>query len=166
MRREGTFFFTLFVLLSAFEEVKSFQQWSPQVGSVTERRQDHSSANCHYDRALRSFASPSSETLQETEVRDHPWYSHPEIGRDRSHVRSLYNSVSDILNGYKEEQQEEPNNNDEKEINLTENSKFLVISNHGMWHKKILFVLVGCIASISHGRPVGLRIQRFDGESS
>ena len=136
MWNKGTFFFTLFVLLSAFDEVKSFQQWPPQVGSVTEQRQDHSSENCHYGRALRSFASPSSESLQETEVRDHPWYSHPEIGRDRSHVRSLYNSVSDILKGYKEEQQEEPNNNDEKEINLTENSKFLVISNHGMWHKK------------------------------
>lgn len=155
MRTEGASIFTLFVLLFAAGGVQSFQQWIRQLESITERRYDRSTADCHYNRDLRTFASPSSQlpsTSQETEVGGHPWYSHPEIGRDRSHVRSLYNSVTDILNGYKEEQQAEANNDDDKVVNLTENSKFVLISKHGMWHK----------TSSSFASPLYLTVGQLD----
>jgi NADH pyrophosphatase NudC (nudix superfamily) len=78
------------------------------------------------------------------------WYSHPDIERDRTHVQQRYNSLSDILNRYQEEQQQENCNSDSDNDNTTNDdisngSKFLLISSEGMWHQT---------SSLASGRSV------------
>jgi len=99
----------------------------------------------YYDRTVVKLALSSSQqpsTSQNPVVRDHPWYSHPKIGRDRSHVKNHYNSLSDILNSHREEQLAERNsknkddNSDNLAIKLINSSKFLLISSDGMWHRR------------------------------
>ena len=78
----------------------------------------------------------------------HPWYSHPDIERDRSHVRKQYNNLSDILNRYQKEQKQYQKNqiqelncngvdgdDDRTNVDISNGSKFLLISSEGMWHQ-------------------------------
>lgn len=80
----------------------------------------------------------------------HPWYSHPDIERDRSHVRKQYNNLSDILNRYQKEQKQYQKNqiqelncngvdgdDDRTNVDISNGSKFLLISSEGMWHQQI-----------------------------
>lgn len=75
--------------------------------------------------------------------RHSPWYSHPHIDRDRTHVQMRYNELSDIINRYQEELQqkaEESNCNGDDGttptvVDITNRSKFIVISSEGMLHQ-------------------------------
>lgn len=72
--------------------------------------------------------------MEEVMLWDHPWYSHPDIGRDRSHVRKEYNQLSDIFDRYREEQQEE--RTEDVPVDFTNGSRFFLVSSDGHWHQK------------------------------
>ena len=168
MRSEGIFFPPFCLLLCvvvALEIAESFQPRHRKFGSIAERRQhDYPTAEHNYDRHLRKSALSSSQlpsTSRDTVIGDHPWYSHPNIGRDRSHVQNRFNTVSDILDRYKEQQQEGRDNNEEGHddedavVNLIESSKFLLISSNGMWHRR------SC-SSASIASPLYLTVSQLD----
>lgn len=146
MRSKAIFFSHLRLILFALGALHIVQSFQPRC-LISKRRYDCplSVPEYHCDRDLMRLALSLSQlpsTSGEVSIGDHPWYSHPKIGRDRSHVRTRYNSFSDILNRYQEEQQAEGHHNDEGgndedgTINVIENSKFLLISPNGMWHRK------------------------------
>ena len=94
-----------------------------------------------HDQSRLSSSRPSSASQEEI-IRDHPWYSHPNIGRDRSHVQNCYNEISHILKRYREEHQGKQNRDDEDDTDkiqaddIIHSSKFALISSEGMWHQK------------------------------
>jgi len=100
----------------------------------------------------------ATKSIESIESHNHhrPWYSHPDIERDRSHVQKQYNNLSDVLNRYQKEQKQyqqnqiqEPNCNggdddgydddddDRTIVDISNGSKFLLISSEGMWHQQI-----------------------------
>mmetsp|Transcript_1695 Transcript_1695/g.3659 ORF Transcript_1695/g.3659 Transcript_1695/m.3659 type:complete len:503 (+) Transcript_1695:247-1755(+) len=100
-----------------------------------------------FELASSPLSSPSSlaaasKVADETITREYPWYSHPDIGRDRSHVQKHYNKLSNIFRRYREEQQQERKLNDECDeignstVDFTKGSKFILISHNKMWHQK------------------------------
>lgn len=123
------------------EKAQSFQtHFHPKCSSISKRIYYRSGANDHYDRDLTKLVLSSSKlplASGDIAIGDHPWYSHPDIGRDRSHVISRYNSVSDILTQYQDEQNAEQNNEDaDTAASVVKYSKFIVISSDGMWYRK------------------------------
>ena len=168
MRSEAIFCSSLYILLFVvvtLEKVQSFQTNHLKFDSITRNRYHHPTATGHNDRDLSKLVLMSSQlpsALREIVIRDHPWYSHPEIGRDRSHVLNRYNSVSDILNRYEEEKNgglsgdDEGQNDGDAEASVVENSKFLLISSDGMWHRK-------SSSSASIVSPLYLTINQLDG---
>ncbi|VEU43320.1 unnamed protein product [Pseudo-nitzschia multistriata] len=89
-----------------------------------------------------SSSLPASAVPDETTISDNPWYSHSDIGRDRSHVQKHYNKLSDIFKRYPEEQQDELCADDRKDgnenlaVDISNGSKFLLVSPNGMWFLK------------------------------
>mmetsp|Transcript_29264 Transcript_29264/g.79179 ORF Transcript_29264/g.79179 Transcript_29264/m.79179 type:complete len:495 (-) Transcript_29264:2377-3861(-) len=157
MRSVVRFRFSLFMIVFVVvsHHAKSFQRRHHKVvatGSIT--HQGFSTEGTSRRRSIVKFRyTPSSSVshsslaasdLSETmKIRDHPWYSHPDIGRDRSHVQKQYRTLSDIFNRYSQEQQREGEdcdgeNDDNKHIlvDFTNRSKFILISTNGMWHRK------------------------------
>jgi len=158
------FYLILFAVV-ALHQVQSFQPRHRKFGSIEQRRYDYFIAEeDRHDRVMSKLVLSSSQlpsTSQVPVIRDHPWYSHPKIGRDRSHVQKRYNTVSDILNRYREELQAERNcndkgdNDDDSPIDLISESKFLLISSNGMWHRK------SCSSS-SVASPLYLTVSQLD----
>lgn len=131
MRVEGGFISLLFFIpfaLVSFQYALSFQPLCQPLNR-------HEAVHRH------PYSSPSLPTLaalpttmDEAMLWDHPWYSHPDIGRDRSHVRKDYNQLSDIFDRYREEQEEE--RTEDVPVDFTNGSRFLLVSSDGHWHQK------------------------------
>ena len=159
MRIKENCFVSFYLLLAvvALQCVRSFQPRRHRKVGPTERSRYHRFSAEEDDRgrmlmeltltspspSSSSSSSTSSSTSRETSLHYHPWYSHPDIERDRSHVQKRYNSLSDILNRYREEQQGEQKCDDgdgdgdgDPIVDFTNDSKFLMISSKGMWHQK------------------------------
>lgn len=190
MRSKELFFSPLYLIIlfavAALHKVKSFQPRHRKFGSTGQRtRYDYFTTEDQFDRGLINLALSSSQlssTSQEPVIGNHPWYSHPKIGRDRSHVQKRYNHISDILNHYQEEQQEKQNCNDEGDhdddpaADFIKDSKFLLISSKGMWHRKScssssiaspLYLTVGQLDHIIKGfKPVDVLPDSIENDDS
>jgi len=119
----------LLVITFNYNNVRSFQQQRRRLTSTAAENDDGSE--------MTKLDATTNNSIEAAVVPHHhqPWYSHPEIGRDRTHVQHRYNNLSDILNRYQEEQQQNHNNDDNDDVDISNGSKFLLISSEGMWHQ-------------------------------
>lgn len=164
MRNEAVaLLFAVLFALSALHKVQSFHTSHRKFGPLVQRRCDFPAKDDEYDRVLVILALSSSKLpseLQQLEREDYPWYSHPKIGRDRSHVRKRYNNISDVIDRYHQDQQSERDYKDEggnkdDRANVISNSKFILISSKGMWHRK-------STSSSSIASPLYLTVGQLD----
>ena len=126
----------LLVITFNYNNVRSFQLQRRRLTTIKNRYYSTAAENDDGSEMTKLDAT-TNNSIEAAVVPHHhqPWYSHPEIGRDRTNVQHRYNSLSDILNRYQDEQQQNHNNDDNDDVDISNGSKFLLISSEGMWHQ-------------------------------